>query len=927
MDSNANYFGYWGKAEDVGDSFHLLVYHCLDVAAIAHTLLNNNNLIVNRLQGLTLFPSETILRWATLGAGFHELGKFSESFQSLLPELLYRLQGRQGTRPYSVRHDSLGFLLWDQELCIPEYLLTWFNVPTDEVNHKKWRRLLTIFGKAVTGHHGVPPRKVGRDNLPLQISSYFAPTDIAAARRFGYDFMELLNEVYEEPQPPVYSKDLRSCMVRASWFIAGLVVFCDWVGSNSRWFPFVSKPMSLETYWMDHAIPAAEKALRETTPGAQFPDEEGRFADIFPAVSRPSPMQIYVSGCKIPSEPQLFIIEDTTGSGKTEAALFLAHRLMSRRLSDGFFVALPTMATSNAMYDRITGIYRKLFNSCSSPYLILTHSARHLSKAFASSIVSSLEIDTTQGEMIEDETATAQCTTWLADNRKKALLADAGVGTLDQALLAIMPSRFQSLRLFGLSRHILIVDEVHAYDPYMNKLLQTLIYFHSALGGNVILLSATLPMKVRQEMIDSFADGQGINIAPTISSAQYPLATHYSLRSGIAEISVGATNNCRKEMKIEIIVDKGDVIRLLSEASRQGKCACWICNTVHDALTGYKELLSTIGAEDLLLFHARFTMGDRLDIENRVLATFGKHSAEGNRRGKVLVATQVVEQSLDLDFDMLISDLAPIDLLIQRAGRLHRHVRDAKGNPLLGPETKDLRESPCLYLHAPIPGDDSGSDWYEEMFPKGSYVYPNHGCLWLTARLLKDKGRLKIPDDSRELIEAVFSGDADSMIPQQLFQRDLEAYAKWQADRSLAHINMLKLEEGYSDTPNQWLHDMQTPTRLGAIDSTVRLARWDGKKLVPWYDSSDFPWDMSQVSIHSGLVSTEVDHEKVLAEVVNKLKEGLPDRGKWSILVLVEQSEDGTWQGFANDRNGKPVTLVYERTLGLSVLKTSKKER
>ncbi len=926
MEKRIDYFRYWGKTENDGESFHLLVYHCLDVAAVAQTLLSKNKLIVDRLQGLTSFPRETLLRWVALGAGLHEVGKFSESFQNLLPELLYRLQGRRGNRPYNIRHDSLGFLLWHQELCIPEYVLKWFNVSTDEVNIKKWKRLLTVFGKAITGHHGVPPRKIGRDNLPPQISSYFAPTDIKAAKRFGSDFIELLNKVYEEPQPPVFSRDLRSYMVRASWFIAGLVVFCDWVGSNSRWFPFVSKPMNLETYWMDHSIPAAEKALKETGPMVQFPDKESRFADIFPAISRPSPMQRYVSQCKIPSEPQLFIIEDATGSGKTEAALFLAHRLMSRRLSDGFFVALPTMATSNAMYDRITSIYRRLFNGGSSPYLILTHSARHLSKTLASSIVSSLETDTRQGEMIEDETATAQCTTWLADNRKKALLADAGVGTLDQALLAVMPSRFQSLRLFGLSRHILIIDEVHAYDPYMNKLLQTLVSFHSALGGSVILLSATLPMKVRQEMIDSFADGHGIAIAPAIFSSQYPLATHYSLRSGITETPVEVTNNCRKEMKIEIIPQKEDVIKLLSEASKQGKCACWICNTVHDALRGYKELRSTIGVEDLLLFHARFTMGDRLDIENRVLTTFGKYSVERNRRGKVLVATQVVEQSLDLDFDILISDLAPIDLLIQRAGRLHRHVRDVKGNPLLGPETRDLREPPCLYLHAPMPGDDARSGWYEEMFPKGSYVYPHHGCLWLTVRLLKDKGHLKIPDDSRELIEAVFSGDADSMIPKPLFQRDLEAYAKWQADRSLAHINMLKLEEGYSDTPNQWLPDMRTPTRLGAIDSTVRLARWDGKELVPWCDSSDFPWDMSQVSVRSSIVSAEADHEKVLADAVNELKERLPDRGKWSILVPIEKGDDGSWQGLANDRNGKLVTLVYDRTMGLSVLKTSKKE-
>jgi len=372
-------------------------------------------------------------------------------------------------------------------------------------------------------------------------------------------------------------------------------------------------------------------------------------------------------------------------------------------------------------------------------------------------------------------------------------------------------------------------------------------------------------------------------------------------------------------MKIEIVPEMANVLQLITEASGEGRCVCWIRNTVHDALQGYNDLRSRIPTENLLLFHARFAMGDRLHIEKAVRAAFGKDSTERERKGMVLVATQVVEQSLDLDFDVLVTDLPPMDLLIQRSGRLHRHIRDKKGNPLPGAGKGDRRKGACLYVHSPLPRDDAGADWYEKAFPKGAYVYPNHGSLWLTARLLEDKGVLRIPDESRELIEAVFSGTTEYATPEPLYQRDLEAEAKWQAERSLAYINMLKLEEGYSATPNQWLEDMQTPTRLGGIESTVRLARWNGSELRPWYADSDFPWDMSQVSINSNLVSGEADHGKYLGEAVNRLKQELPDKGKWSILVVMEQREDGKWQGFGKDRHGKPVVLVYDKTAGLIV--------
>jgi len=906
-----SYYRYWGKAEKDGPGYHLLPYHCLDVAAVGHQLMSMNAALRANIISITGLAETACNRWLKLFLALHDLGKCSESFQNLRPDLLEILQGKTSTKSYAVRHDSLGNLLWRDKLWDAQMVSETPVFSEIDLELDNWQDIFRIIIAACTGHHGSPPTLQGPNNNRLLCSSYFSDDDSAAAYAFVRDISTIFP--FQKEGPSFFLPyELEERIRRSSWLIAGFVVLCDWIGSNSMWFPFQQKPMSLTDYWQNHALPQAKRALNEAGMGAsESVSFDMTFSRLFPAITEPTPLQRHVAACPIAGHPQLFILEDVTGSGKTEAALMLAGRLMASGRGNGLFMALPTMATSNAMYERLICVYRSMFSEEAAPSLVLAHAARHLSASFMASVAGPGKT------AANDETATAQCSAWLADNRKKALLADVGVGTIDQALLAILPARFQSLRLFGLASHILIVDEVHAYDPYMNKLLQNLLMFHAALGGSAILLSATLPRHIRRRLLDAFARGCGEPETPQAESAEYPLITAFSNETGLTETAIEATFQRRCSVAVKLIPEQAEVVRHILETARNGLCVCWIRNTVHDALAGYESLKNHMGADRLMLFHARFAMGDRLEIENAVTKAFGRKSGEKERKGKVLIATQVVEQSLDLDFDLLVSDLAPMDLLIQRAGRLHRHSRDENGNPL--PDGKDRRESPCMIIHGPPPDEDAADDWYKSVFKKGAFVYPSHGCLWLTARLLADKTVLRTPDDARELIEAAFSEQTDK-IPEPLRQRDEKAEAKWQADKSLAHINMLKLEEGYTATINQWREDMKTPTRLGGMETTVRLARWDGTSLTPWYAKGDFPWDMSQVSLRSILVDAEEEHDdQVLAAEISRLKERLPDKGKWSVLVPLSQGEGVRWRGQALNKRGATVVLEYDPLTGVMV--------
>ena len=900
------YFYYWGKADPVcrlEQKWHPLAYHCLDVAAVGVAYLGKSSLL-NSCCELLNCSEPAFLSWSAFFLSLHDLGKFSEAFQAQRPDLILGLQKREPnpTKIYSERHDSLGFWLWD-ECLVDEVLL---KIGIDDT--RSTQRGLKCWLLAVTGHHGMPPKPSGNAD------SFFRREDKQAAADFVQAMAELLLTKEARCIPSI--QNFKTAGEMLSWWFAGVTVLADWLGSNILFFPYKNQSTDLEQYWK-YAQGQATEALAYSGVSPSAIEKGRSLKDLFQKIQEASPLQQWAVSVEIPQAPQIYLLEDVTGAGKTEAAMMLAYRLMEQGLAEGFFIGLPTMATANAMYKRVAEVYQKLF--ADNAHLVLAHGHKTLVEKFAASI---LPPDTPEQDRAQlDETASARCSAWLADHSKRALLASAGIGTIDQALLAVLHSKHQSLRLLGLFNKVLIVDEVHACDAYMQGVLEVLLEFHARTDGPVILLSATLPSRMKQALLNAYAKGRNQVSAPALRSAAYPLATCWHEGQTVLREDALASRSCvSRTVQVHYEADDKKVFAHILAALQQGLCVGWIRNTVADAMTAYQRLSQTISPEKIMLFHARFALADRLGKEEQVLSFFGENSQQQDRQGRLMIATQVAEQSLDVDFDVLITDLAPIDRILQRAGRLQRHVRDAQGNRLIAADARDERTAPCLWVYAPAWTEQPTSDWYSAVFEKAQYVYGHHGQLWLTAKTLQ-KGCFTMPADARNLIEAVFS--ETEILPESLTKNALKAEGQEMSEASLAQLSTLKIVGGYQRGEiNDWWSEAKTPSRLGAETMEVMLAKWVDGELQPWAEGV---WTYSMVKVAARwLAKVDAPADAMQKAAYLHLQQTLPSQGKWCVLLPLTQRADGVWKGQAwtagnekSEKKSELLTWLYDADFGL----------
>jgi CRISPR-associated endonuclease/helicase Cas3 len=863
------YLSFWGKskadsaADSAGADTHPAPFHMLDVAAVAQSWLTSNDPFIPGVgdNARDVWPAIIAL------VALHDIGKFSLPFQAKRPDLWPAALGALKTLE-TPRHDTAGYALLRDFALAGNLAAICGDFDIGDIK---------FLARAVCGHHGSPP-----------VEDFFpAATFNAAAKDAAAGFLEDLLALLKPSPLPAMSED---GVTAFSWWLAGLTVLADWIGSNESWFPYAQGAGSLAAYW-PRACERAEMAVAQAGLSPAPPNPA-------PPLVQPgqaTPVQAFVATMRLgdPMTPALIIVEDQTGSGKTEAGLILAHRLMSEKQARGVFIALPTMATANALHDRLSNSYRLLFAPGAEPSLVLAHGKRNLIDRFTAAMTRGARPHGVAAEHA-DETAAAQCAAWIGQDRRRAFMADFGVGTIDQALHGVLPTRHAPLRLFGLSQRVLIIDEAHAYDAYMQEELFRLVAFQTGLGGSIIILSATLPLAIRQKLIAVFHEAIGLPV-PTCAGGAYPLIT-VAAAAGIREYQVAPRPGLAREMMVQRLDDEDVALSTVLAAAARGGAVAWIRNTVDDAVAAHAAL-ETAGV-DAMLFHARFAMGDRLDIETAVQEAFGKDSQPA-QRARVVVGTQVLEQSLDIDFDVIVTDLAPVDLLLQRAGRLWRHHRPSR------PEA-----APALYVVAPAPVAEPKPDWLKSMRGTG-FVYGDHALLWRTARVVFAQAWIQIPADVRRLVEEVYGADAP--VPAGLAANSGKAAGQAGAARAIAWQNLLTWRDGYAQSGGAWASDVRTPTRLAEPGTTYRLAYFRDGEIAPCCAHGDKSWAMSEITLPAWRVAGVPADIGARAAAIQKLREGW---GAWErdIPVLLLDT-DGA--GTVTDRNERPVAVRYTRDGGL----------
>lgn len=684
----------------------------------------------------------------------------------------------------------------------------------------------------VGAHHGKPQMNgIGNqviDQMEIYSRNYWG---VGQKRNWENLWESLLNMAWTQSglSSP---EELPVLKIPQELLLTGLLIMADWLASNTRYFPLIPVESLGEEEWYPERIDRAWENIRLTDPWIgqyQAMGEDG-FYERFGFAPRAIQTAVLdvVSNME---KPGILILEAQMGVGKTEAALAAAEVFSARFGEGGIYFGLPTQATANGIFPRLQywaeTQSEEVFHS-----IRLAHGMAELNEDYQTLFAGTAITE-------EDQEGGILVHPWF-QGRKQALLADFVIGTVDQLLMAALKQRHVMLRHLGLAGKVVVVDECHAYDTYMNQYLDRALSWLGKYHVPVILLSATLPAKRRAELVESYLGHSTKEVSDWKTSAAYPLLTWTDGETVCQEqLPLGAK---RQEVYICVTVEE-QLSALLQDKMQEGGCAGVIVNTVGKAQILAESLREALPDFEIVLYHSQFLMPDRAEIEQKLLKRLDKKSNVEERDRLLVIGTQVLEQSLDIDFDFLVTELCPMDLLLQRIGRLHRH-EERKERP------SRLRKAVCAVL------DTGNTD-----FDSGSQAVYGEWLLWRTRRLLPE--RITLPEDIPKLVQQVYGWEMEDCLElDEQSQKALEEYALLQRIKTQkASAYVIPKPEEHNKMPwreklDNWVDDM-APSEAGAraavrdgdtsLDVLVMVRQENGSiHFLPWQEggqsvAADYP--------------------------------------------------------------------------------------
>lgn len=776
----------WGKSADSLDRPYPLICHLIDTAAIAGALfdilvgVDRTEWFANQLKVDPGSCRAQVMLWA----GLHDIGKISIPFQSYRPKLGGALWSdpayvtpRQTEGDKKLAHDKATQLILAELLPMLGYSDT-----IDGSGH--------LISQLLGRHHG---RIHSAQEEAIRYRTPLGDGEWQRQRLLHLKTLQALVGVGADAAP---SQRASSAAVAV---VSGLVVCADWLASQESFIiagkrlpdlAWEATPENLEAHWRTSLNEALEVVREAGLDRARFhpiPSTAVGFQERFRFAPNSLQMSLLADLPKVATGPGLLLVTAPPGDGKTEASQLAVLHFHAVAHTGGFAYVLPTMATTDAMFRRAQRFADA--NLSDQAALGLLHGMAWLNTDF-DTLAKSTSDDAGTSEVLTGEAEDRVfATDWLRAGRR-GILAPLGAMTIDQVLTGVLPVKHNLLRLFGMHGKTVVIDEAHSYGPWMHSLLVRFLEWLAALRVPVVVMSATLTGRTAADLINAYRRGVlGRRAVPVDVAPPYPGWLFVDgLTGDVAEPrQVGTARPSRLHVERECVAASAESVsatvpdrleaigRVLIPLAVEGGCVLVCCNTVAAAQAAYDFLVGFFAQNPeahvrVDLLHSRFQAGDRGRITSEVEALYGKPDDSGEsllRPGaSVLVATQIVEQSIDLDFDLVITDLAPLALLIQRAGRGRRHARrsrpswtDPAGGARHGEHGGTAAEPPISSSRLVVLEPVTESGEFEKPKQWGSVYFEN--LLMRTSTVLRElrTGAIDIPADVQGLVDEVYAHD------------------------------------------------------------------------------------------------------------------------------------------------------------------------